>query len=60
MRIDVVTIFPPLLAGAFEHSIIKRARDRGIVDIQIHDLREHTDDRHRTVDDYPYGVAPAW
>ena len=55
MRIDVVTIFPPLLAGAFEHSIIKRARDRGVVDIQIHDLREHTDDRHRTVDDYPYG-----
>ncbi len=55
MRIDIVTIFPPLLAGAFEHSIIKRARDRGIVDIQIHDLREHTDDRHRTVDDYPYG-----
>ena len=55
MRIDVVTIFPPLLAGAFEHSIIKRARDRGIVDVQIHDLREHTDDRHRTVDDYPYG-----
>ncbi|MCY4618532.1 MAG: tRNA (guanosine(37)-N1)-methyltransferase TrmD [Chloroflexi bacterium] len=55
MRIDVVTIFPPLLAGAFEHSIIKRARDRGIVDIQIHDLRDHTDDRHRTVDDYPYG-----
>ena len=55
MRIDVVTIFPPLLAGAFEHSIIKRARDRGIVDIQIHDLRERTDDRHRTVDDYPYG-----
>ena len=55
MRIDVVTIFPPLLAGAFEHSIVKRARDRGIVDVQIHDLREHTDDRHRTVDDYPYG-----
>ena len=55
MRIDVVTIFPPLLAGAFEQSIIKRARDRGIVDIQIHDLRDHTDDRHRTVDDYPYG-----
>ena len=55
MRIDVVTIFPPLLAGAFEHSIIKRARDSGIVDVQIHDLREHTDDRHRTVDDYPYG-----
>ncbi|MDE2966052.1 MAG: tRNA (guanosine(37)-N1)-methyltransferase TrmD [Chloroflexota bacterium] len=55
MRIDVITIFPPLLAGAFEHSIIKRARDGGIVDIQIHDLREYTDDRHRTVDDSPYG-----
>ena len=55
MRIDIVTIFPPMLAGAFDHSIIKRARDRGIVDIQLHDLRDHTDDRHRTVDDYPYG-----
>lgn len=55
MRIDVVTIFPPLLAGAFEHSIIKRARDRGIVDIRVHDLRDYTDDRHRSVDDYPYG-----
>ena len=55
MRIDVVTIFPPLLAGAFEHSIIKRARDRRIVDIHVHDLRDHATDRHRTVDDYPYG-----
>lgn len=55
MRIDVITIFPPLLAGAFEHSIIKRARDRGIVELHVHDLRDYTDDRHRTVDDYPYG-----
>lgn len=55
MRIDVITIFPPLLAGAFDHSIIKRARERGIVDLQTHDLREYTTDRHRTVDDYPYG-----
>ena len=55
MRIDVVTIFPPLVAGACEHSIVRRARDRGIVEIQIHDLRSYTDDRHRTVDDYPYG-----
>ena len=55
MRIDVVTIFPPLLVGAFEHSIIKRARERGIVDIHVHDLRDYTNDRHRTVDDYPYG-----
>lgn len=55
MRIDVITIFPPLLAGAFEHSIIKRARDREIVELHVHDLRDYTDDRHRTVDDYPYG-----
>ncbi len=55
MRIDVVTIFPALVAGALEHSIIKRARDRGIVDVRLHDLRDHADDRHRTVDDYPYG-----
>lgn len=55
MRIDVITIFPPLLAGAFEHSIIKRARDRGVVELHVHDLRDYTDDRHRTVDDYPYG-----
>lgn len=55
MRIDVITIFPPLLAGAFDHSIIKRASDRGIVELHVHDLREYTDDRHRTVDDYPYG-----
>ena len=55
MRIDVITIFPPMLAGAFEHSIIKRARERDIVDIQLHDLRDYTEDRHRTVDDYPYG-----
>ena len=55
VRLDVVTIFPPLLAGAFEHSIVKRARDRGIVDVHVHDLRHYTTDRHRTVDDYPYG-----
>ena len=55
MRIDIVTIFPPLLSGAFEYSIIKRARERGAVDLQVCDLRDHTDDRRRTVDDYPYG-----
>ncbi|MYF22077.1 MAG: tRNA (guanosine(37)-N1)-methyltransferase TrmD [Chloroflexi bacterium] len=55
MRIDLVTIFPPLVAGAFEQSIIKRARDRGIVEIHVNDLREYATDRHRTVDDSPYG-----
>ena len=55
MRIDVVTLFPPLFAGAFEHSIIHRARQRGLVDIRLHNLRDYTSDRHRTVDDAPYG-----
>lgn len=55
MRIDVVTIFPQLLACCFEASIILRARAAGIVDLALHDLREHTKDRHRTVDAPPYG-----
>lgn len=58
MRIDVVSIFPPLLAGAFEHSIIRRARERGVVDIHMHDLRDYSADKHRRVDDAPYGGGP--
>ncbi len=54
MRIDVVTIFPAYLA-ALDVSLIGRARREGLLDIRIHDLREHTTDRHRTVDDTPYG-----
>ena len=54
MRIDVVTIFPEYLA-ALEVSLIGKARREGLLDIRIHDLREHTVDRHRTVDDTPYG-----
>ncbi len=58
MRIDIVSIFPELIAGAFEASIIRRARDSGVVELQLHDLREFTTDRHRTVDDAPYGGGP--
>ena len=58
MRIDIVSIFPELIAGAFEASIIRRARDAGVVELQLHDLREFTTDRHRTVDDAPYGGGP--
>ena len=58
MRIDIVSIFPPMFAGAFDHSIVKRARERGIVRIDVHDLRAHTTDRHRSVDDEPYGGGP--
>ncbi|HVG96631.1 MAG TPA: tRNA (guanosine(37)-N1)-methyltransferase TrmD [Chloroflexota bacterium] len=55
MRIDVLTLFPGMFAGPFDESIVARARAAGIVDVRIHDLRAWTADRHRTVDDYPYG-----
>ena len=58
MRIDVVSIFPPLFGGAFAHSIIRRACERGIVDLQVHDLRDYASGRRRTVDDYPFGGGP--
>ena len=54
MRIDVVTIFPDYLAP-LELSLIGKAREQGLLDVRVHDLREHTHDRHRTVDDTPYG-----
>ena len=55
MRIDVVTIFPELVAGPLGTSIIGRAAESGLVEFNVHDLREHGIGRHRSVDDYPYG-----
>jgi tRNA (guanine37-N1)-methyltransferase len=57
MRIDIVTIFPEALAPLVV-SIIGRARERGVLDIRVHDLREYTTDRHRQVDDVSYGGGP--
>ncbi|MFT3799314.1 tRNA (guanosine(37)-N1)-methyltransferase TrmD [Microbacterium sp.] len=54
MRIDVVTIFPAFF-DVLEVSLLGKARDAGILDVRVHDLRDHTHDRHRTVDDTPYG-----
>jgi len=54
MRIDIITIFPASFTPLFE-SIPARAQEKGLVSIQIHDLRDYTEDRHRTVDDTPYG-----
>jgi tRNA (guanine37-N1)-methyltransferase len=51
----VLTIFPEFFAGPFEHGVIKRARDTGALEIRIHNLREWTSDRHKTVDDRPFG-----
>jgi len=55
MRIDVVTIFPDFFRGAFEHGIIRRAQGAGLVDVKVHDLRRWTTDKHRQVDDRPFG-----
>lgn len=57
MRIDIVTIFPDYLAP-LELSLVGKAREQGLLDIRIHDLRDRTHDRHRTVDDEPYGGGP--
>lgn len=55
MKIDIVTIFPEMFAGPFGESIVKRAIDQKQVEIKIHDLREWTEDKHRSVDAPPYG-----
>ena len=55
MRFDVVTGFPRLVTGPLGESILKRAQDKGIAEIVVHDLRDFTVDRHRTIDDAPYG-----
>jgi tRNA (guanine37-N1)-methyltransferase len=54
MRLDIVTIFPDYLAP-LSLSLIGKAREQGLLDVRVHDLREHAHDRHRTVDDTPYG-----
>ena len=58
MRIDVVTIFPGLFEAFLETAFVGIARERGAVAIAVHDLRDWTSDRHRTVDDAPYGGGP--
>jgi tRNA (guanine37-N1)-methyltransferase len=55
MRFDLITIFPDFFAGPLEHGIVRRAREAGIVKVHVQDLREFTKDRHRTVDDRPFG-----
>lgn len=55
MRIDVISCLPSLLASPFDHSIIKRAKEKGLVSVCLHDLRDFTSSKHRNVDDYAYG-----
>ena len=55
MRIDILTILPELLKGPLDHSIIKRARDKGLVEVVMHNIRNYSKNKHRQVDDYAFG-----
>ncbi|MDA3852627.1 MAG: tRNA (guanosine(37)-N1)-methyltransferase TrmD [Bacteroidales bacterium] len=55
MRIDIITVLPELLEAPLSHSIVKRAQEKGLVEIHIHRLRDYTDDKHGRVDDYAFG-----
>src|SRR5438094_7012723 len=58
MKIDVLTLFPAMFAGPLDESIIKRARESGLLDLKVHNLRDFAHDRHKTVDDRPFGGGP--
>ncbi|GER84684.1 MAG: tRNA (guanosine(37)-N1)-methyltransferase TrmD [Thermogemmatispora sp.] len=55
MHIDIFTLFPAMFEGPFSESILKRARERGLLSIALHNIRDFTTDKHHVVDDYPYG-----
>lgn len=55
MRIDIVTVLPKLLEGPFNDSILKRAQDKGLAEIHVHNLRDYSTSKHKNVDDYQYG-----
>ncbi len=58
MRFDIVTIFPRMIEAGIAEGVVGRGVERGLLDVKIHDLREFTTDRHRSVDDVPYGGGP--
>src|SRR5579859_7865982 len=55
MQFDIITIFPEFFAGPLDYGIVRRAREARLIDARVHDLRAFTHDRHRTVDDRPFG-----
>lgn len=55
MRIDILTVVPDLLSGPFNHSILQRAKDKGLAVIHLHNIRDYSTDKHKNVDDYQYG-----
>ena len=58
MRIDVLTIFPGIFESPLRESLLGKAIAGGVVEVRVHDIREHTTDRHRQVDDEPFGGGP--
>jgi tRNA (guanine37-N1)-methyltransferase len=58
MRIDILSLFPGVFVSPLNESIMKRAREQGLVNIVVHDIRDYTHDKHHTTDDYPYGGGP--
>src|SRR6201746_1721907 len=58
MKIDVLTLFPAMFAGPLDESIVQRARTNGVLDLTVTNLRDYTHDRHKTVDDKPFGGGP--
>jgi len=58
MEFDILTLFPRIFDGPLDESILKRAREAGLVQIRVHNLRDFTHDKHRVVDDKPYGGGP--
>src|SRR5688572_23565050 len=58
MKFDIVTIFPRMVEAGLAEGVVSRGIERGLLDVQVHDLRAHTTDRHRTVDDVLYGGGP--
>ena len=58
MKIDIITIFPQMVEAGLAEGVVGRARDRGLLDIVVHDLRDYTSDRHHVVDDVPFGGGP--
>ena len=58
MKIDVLTLFPEMFTGPLDASIVQRARKEGLLELRVHNLRDYTHDRHKTVDDRPFGGGP--
>ena len=58
MKIDILTLFPEMFKGPFDESIIKRAREKGLVEVNTHNIRDWAQDKHKMVDDRPFGGGP--